>query len=162
MGEAGTILATTNGGESWQAQYSTAETSGVLSTVACADTTHAWAVGTGGTILATTTSGRVSPTIGFRVSSPRRSVLKLGKRLTASTQVQPGSLAGSRVTLSVQRKVGARWRKVTSLRGTIGVECTCSWRYRPTRRGAYRLRVTLAETSWHAAAATGWWSVKVK
>jgi len=55
VGEAGTILATTNGGATWSAQDS--DSSEVLWGVDFSDATHGWAVGSNGTILATTNGG---------------------------------------------------------------------------------------------------------
>lgn len=52
---AGVVLATSNGGATWTEQN--AGTSNPLLGVAFADVSHGWAVGWGGTILATTTGG---------------------------------------------------------------------------------------------------------
>src|SRR5438105_14925340 len=52
VGEAGTILATTDGGATWVVQ--TSGTNQMLDGVGAASTTVAWAVGWNGTILATT------------------------------------------------------------------------------------------------------------
>ena len=51
----GVILATTDGGATWNAQSSGSD--GDLSGVAFGDATHGWVVGSGGVILATTSGG---------------------------------------------------------------------------------------------------------
>ncbi|CAD6877555.1 hypothetical protein [Methylomonas albis] len=56
VGNGGIILATTDGGRSWQNQRS--GTDGALSSVYFADSVHGWAVGSGGIILATSDGGK--------------------------------------------------------------------------------------------------------
>ena len=60
MGDNGTILATDDGGSTWLAQQS--GTGWTLACVSLPDPSHAWAVGTGGMILATSTGGWAPPT----------------------------------------------------------------------------------------------------
>jgi len=55
VGEQGTILATTDAGDSWQPQ--TSGTSAALLDLDCVDPLTAWAVGVGGVVLATTDGG---------------------------------------------------------------------------------------------------------
>ena len=55
VGDAGTILATSDGGGTWTAQY--AGTTADLYGVCFHDASDGWAVGTGGTILTTSDSG---------------------------------------------------------------------------------------------------------
>lgn len=57
VGEGGTVLATTDGGESWSAQDSTV-TSTLYSVYCDARCERAWAVGSGGTILSTSDGGK--------------------------------------------------------------------------------------------------------
>ena len=76
----------------------------------------------GGTVTSSArfTVVRVTPKLTFMLSGLSSGTLKLGKRLTAKGTVTPISLAGSKVTLTVQRKQGGKWRKVKSLAWTIG------------------------------------------
>ncbi|MEI6449709.1 MAG: YCF48-related protein [Actinomycetes bacterium] len=55
VGDAGSIVATTNGGATWSAQSSRSRA--ILFSVDFTDATHGWAVGDGGAILATTDGG---------------------------------------------------------------------------------------------------------
>ena len=69
--------------------------------------------------------------------------------------------AGSKVTLTVQKKKGAKWLTVESVARTISASGACSWKYTPGKRGAYRMRATIARTTAHAAAGTAWRPFKV-
>jgi hypothetical protein len=104
-----------------------------------------------------------TPTLSLRLNGLVRGALKLGKRVTARGTVIPSSLAGSKVTLTVQRRHDGRWRKVTSSARTINsVGSAYSWVYKPARRGVYRVRAVIAKTGAYAAAATTWRRFKVK
>ena len=88
--------------------------------------------------------------------------MRLGRRVTAKGKVTPTSLAGSKVKLTVQRKRGARWVTLKSVKRTIGATGAYSWKYKPAKRGAYRMKATLAKTATHTAAKSKWRSFKVK
>jgi hypothetical protein len=109
----------------------------------------------------TVTRALLIPKLTLKLSGPKHGVLKLGKRLMAKGTTST-SLAGSKVTLTVQRKHDRKWRKVTSKVRTISAKGVYSSRYRPTRKGSYRIRATIAKTATHAAAATKWRKFKVK
>jgi photosystem II stability/assembly factor-like uncharacterized protein len=174
----GTILATANAGSTWTAQSS--GTSGDLNAVTFCDVSHGWAVGetagTGsgetnydyGTIVATTTGGWSGATpaltakLTLKLSGLKHGALKRGKRLTAKGSVTPSSLAGSKVTLTVQRKVGSKWRKAKTMTATIATSGTYRCTYKPTKKGGYRLRATIAKTATHTAASTPWRTFRVK
>ena len=104
----------------------------------------------------------VTPKVTLKLSGLTSGALKLGKRVTAKGRVTPSSLAGSKVKLSVQKKKGAKWVTVKSTARTIGVSGAYSWKYKPAKRGAYRMRATVAKNAAHAAAATPWRKFKVK
>ena len=70
----------------------------------------------------------------------------------------PSSLAGSKVTLTVQRKQGGKWRKGKGLTATISAGGTYSCKYKPNKKGSYRMQAAIANT----AAATAWLTFKVK
>jgi hypothetical protein len=88
--------------------------------------------------------------------------MTLGKRVTAAGNVTPTSLAGGTVTLTVQRKQGGEWVTVKSVARTISLTGAYSWKYKPAKRGAYRMRATIAKTYAHTAAKTTWRTLKVK
>jgi photosystem II stability/assembly factor-like uncharacterized protein len=103
----------------------------------------------------------VTPKLSLKLSGLKKGALKLGKRLTASGVVTPSVLAGSKVRLVLQTKAG-KWRAVKTLMLTIKRGGACSWTYKPAKKGAYRLQVTIAKTATHGAATTKWLSFKVK
>ena len=74
----------------------------------------------------------------------------------------PTSLAGSEVTLTVQKKTGSKWVKAKTALVTISSTGAYSWRYKPAKRGAYRVQAVIAKTAAHAAATTKWLAFKVK
>jgi len=130
---------------------------------------------TSGTIAVTTASGTgtsatsftvtappFTPTLTLKLSGLTSGAIKLGQRVTAKGKVTPTSLAGSKVTLTVQKKNGARWVKVKRVARTISATGTYSWKYKPLKRGAYRMRATIAKTAAHTAAKTVWRKFKVK
>jgi len=82
--------------------------------------------------------------------------------VTAKGRVTPTSLAGSKVKLSVQKKRGARWVTLKRVARTISLTGAYSWKYKPARRGAYRMRATIAKTAAHTAAKTKWRPFRVK
>ena len=153
----GAILATADGGATWKEQTSSDVG---LHAVACGDASHVWAVGYAGAILAATVIP--TPTLTLKLSGLTSGAIKLGKSVTAKGKVTPTSLAGSKVTLTVQKKNGARWVKVKRVARTISATGTYSWKYKPLKRGAYRMKATIAKTAAHKAAATKWRSFKVK
>ena len=110
----------------------------------------------------TVTASTVTPTLTLKLSGLTSGALKLGKRLTAKGSVTPSSLAGSVVTLAVQRKQGGKWRKVKSMACTITASATYSATYKPAKKGSYRLRATIAKTASNTAATTKWLRFKVK
>jgi len=160
VGKGGNILATTDGGATWTKQ--TSGTNGDLSGLAAASTGGAWAVGDSGTVLHTSGGSLVTTKLTLKLSGLKSGALKLGKRVTAKGTLRPTSLAGSKVTLTVQRKKGSQWRKVTNLTCTVSASGAYSKKYKPTKKGSYRLRATIAKTAAHPAAATNWSTFRVK
>jgi hypothetical protein len=102
------------------------------------------------------------PAITLQLSGPRNGVLQHGKRLTAKGTVTPASLAGSTISITAQLKQGDRWAKAAAASVAITASGAYTWRYKPSKRGSYRLRATLAGTTAHAAAASKWLSLRVK
>ena len=105
---------------------------------------------------------KVMPKVTLRLSGLTNGVMKLGRSVTAKGKVTPTSLAGSKVKLSVQKKRGARWVTLKSVARTISASGAYIWKYKPARRGAYRMRATIAKTAAHTAAKTKWLMFKVK
>ena len=103
----------------------------------------------------------VTPRFSLKLSSLRKGVLRFGKRITAKGAVKPSALAGNKVRLILQRKAG-KWRSVKTVMVTIKRGGVCSWTYKPAKKGAYRLQVTIAKTATHTAAKTKWLAFKVK
>jgi Tol biopolymer transport system component len=110
----------------------------------------------------TTSSPMPTPTPTLKLSGLTSGAMRLGRSVTATGKVTPTSLAGSKVKLTVQRKRSARWVTLKSVARTISASGAYSWKYKPARRGAYRMRATIAKTAALAAATTKWRSFKVK
>jgi len=127
---------------------------------------------TTGTIAVTTPGGTgtsatsftvvVTPKVTLKLSGLTNGAIKLGRRVTAKGVVTPTSLAGSKVKLKVQKKRGARWVTLRSTKRTISATGAYSWKYKPAKKGAYRMRATIAKTTATAAAKTPWRKFKVK
>jgi hypothetical protein len=103
-----------------------------------------------------------APKLTLKLGGLRSAALRLGHTLTASGRVTPGRFAGSKVKLTVQRKSGTRWVTLKPMTRTSSATGAYSWRYRPSRRGSYRLRAAVAKTTKTAAATTTWRTFKVK
>ena len=98
----------------------------------------------------------------LKPSGLKRGVFRLGRRVTAKGRVTPTSLAGSKVKLSVQKKRGARWVTLKRVARTISLTGAYSWKYKPARRGAYRMQAKIAKSATHTAVTTKWLAFKVK
>ncbi len=102
------------------------------------------------------------PTVTLKLSGLTSGVLKLGRRFAAKGTVRPTTLAGEKVTLTLQRYRLGKWRKVTSAARRIGAGGAYVWRYEPAKRGTYRLRGVVAKTLAHKAAASAWKKFRVR
>ncbi len=102
------------------------------------------------------------PTVTLRVGGLTSGVLKLGARFAAKGTVVPTTLAGQKVTLTLQRYRLGTWRRVTSAARRIGAGGAYVWRYEPAKRGTYRVRAAVAKTLAHKAAGTGWKKFRVR
>ena len=103
-----------------------------------------------------------APTLSLKLSGLKRGALKLGRSVTASGKVTPSRFARSKVKLTVQRKRGRKWVRVKSVTRAGSRRGVYSWKYKPARRGSFRLQATIAATTKSAAAATKWRTFKVK
>jgi len=104
----------------------------------------------------------VKPTLTLKVSGLRSGSIKLGKSVTAKGIVTPISLAGSKVTLTAQLKKGTKWVKAKIASALITSTGAYSWKYKPAKKGTYRMQSTIANTATNAAATTKWLAFKVK
>jgi predicted secreted protein len=104
----------------------------------------------------------VTPKVTLKLIGLKKGALKLGKRVTVMGKVTPATLAGSKVTLKVQKKKGHKWVTLKTVKRTIGHGGAYSWKYKPARRGSYRLQATLGKTTTTTAVTTKWRSFKVK
>ena len=82
--------------------------------------------------------------------------------MTAKGAVTPTSLAGSKVTLTAQLKKGTKWVKAKTGSAPISSTGAYSWKYKPAKKGAYRVQAVIVKTATHAAATSKWLAFKVK
>ena len=157
------ILATTDGGATWKVQQRGGGDIEGMTAVAFADATHGWAVDTGGTILATSTGGE--PPLTLKLSGLKHGAMKLGKRVTAKGMVTRSAVAGpagDKVKLTVQKKKRTTWVRVKTVKRTITAGGAYSWKYKPARKGAYRMLATVLMSVKQGTAGTGWRTFRVK
>ena len=103
----------------------------------------------------------LAPKLTLAPSGLAHGVLRLGRYVGIKGVVTPSALAGNKLTVRVQRWVG-HWAAAKTASCTIHAGGSYSWRYRPTRKGTYRVRVSIAKTAAHLSAMTSWHSFKVK
>jgi hypothetical protein len=92
----------------------------------------------------------------------RRGVLKYRRAFTAKGKVTSANLSATKAKLALQRKKGTKWVKVKIVSRTLSATKTYRWKYKPTRKGTYRIRATVAQTATNKAAATKWKTFKVR
>ena len=108
-------------------------------------------------------STKVTPTkVTLKLVGLTSGVVQLGRSVTTTGKVTPASLAGSKITLTVQKRRGTTWVTAKTGSATVRPTGTYSWLYKPAMRGARRLRATIAKSATHAAAATAWSTFRVK
>ena len=127
---------------------------------------------TTGTIAVTTPGGSgtsatsftvvVTPKVTLRLRGLTSGHMRLGRRVTAKGRVTPASLVGSKVKLQVQKKKARKWVTLKTVRRTISASGAYSWKYKPAKRGAYRMRATVVKSAAHAAAKSPWRKFNVK
>ena len=103
-----------------------------------------------------------APTLTLKLSGLKKGALKLGKRVTATGRVTPSRFARSKVKLTVQKKRGRKWIRVKSVTRIGNRRGVYAWKYKPAKRGSYRVQAVIAATTRSAAAATKWRAFKVK
>ena len=102
------------------------------------------------------------PSMTFKLAGLRHGAVKRGKSVTAKGAVAPTGPPGSKVTLTAQLKKGKKWVKAKTGSATITSTGAYSWKYKPAKKGAYRMQAVIAKTATHAAAKTAWRAFKVK
>jgi photosystem II stability/assembly factor-like uncharacterized protein len=145
-------------------KFSAASDTQITVTVPAGATSGAIAVTTlsGSVTSATSFTVAVTPKVTLKLSGLKKGVLKLGKRLTVTGKVTPATLAGSKVKLTVQKKRGHKWVALKTVKRTIGHSGAYSWKYKPAKRGSYRLQATLGKTTTTTAVTTKWSGFRVK
>jgi hypothetical protein len=103
----------------------------------------------------------VAPRLKVKLGGLRSGALKLHKRLTAKGVATPTCLAGSKVVLKLQKKA-RKWVTVKTARCVIRGNGAFRWKYRPGKKGAYRLQATIAKTATNTAVQTKWCRFKVR
>jgi photosystem II stability/assembly factor-like uncharacterized protein len=103
-----------------------------------------------------------APTVTLKLSGLRRGALKLGKRVAANGKATPRNLAGSKVELKVQKKSVRKWVTVKTVKRVISAKGAYGWKYKPAKKGGYRVQAAIAKTATHASAKTKWRTFKVK
>lgn len=103
-----------------------------------------------------------TPTLALRLLGPAGGVLPLGDSLTAKVRAKPAQMAGRTVKFTVQKRVAAKWVTSRSVKCTLSASATCSWTYRPTTRGLFRIHVRRGSSADFAPAGSGWPQCRVK
>jgi hypothetical protein len=88
--------------------------------------------------------------------------IKLKKTVTAAGVVTPSSLVGSNVSLTVQRKSGAKWIKAKAGAAPIVGPGAYSWTYKPLKKGTYRMQAAIKATGDYAASTSKRVTFRVK
>ena len=96
------------------------------------------------------------------LSGLRRGVLKFRRKVTVKGKVTSANLSATKAKLTLQRKEGRKWVKVKIVSRTLTSTHAYSWKYKPTRKGTYRIRATVAMTATNKAGATKWRTFKVR
>jgi hypothetical protein len=93
------------------------------------------------TAVSTVMTAKVAPT-----------TVKLGKSVTISGSVTPAAqLAGAKVSILVNRKVGTKWTKAKAATVTAKATGAYSWKYKVTKKGSYQVKVSVKATTTFSA-----------
>ena len=112
-------------------------------------------------IHATFVSTLTKCTASVNVKGLRAGAAKRGKKVTIKGVVKPAH--SGKATVTIQRKAGGKWVKAKAVKCTINAKSgSYSTTYRPMKKGAYRVKTTVAKTSVYTAAASSFKSFKVK
>jgi hypothetical protein len=56
-------------------------------------------------------------------------------------------LAGAKVALKIERKVGTKWVKMKTTTKTVSAAGAFSWTYKAVKKGSHRVTASIAKTS---------------
>lgn len=96
------------------------------------------------------------------LSGLRSGAIRRGGTVTAKGKATSACLGAKMVKLTVQRKRGASWAQAKVVTRSLSATATYGWKCKPTVKGAYRIRATVAKTTTNLAAASPWRSFRVK
>jgi hypothetical protein len=104
------------------------------------------------TAVATTVTAKAAPT-----------TIRLGKTVKTTGAVTPvATLAGKKVALRVDFKKGTKWVKAKTASATVTATGTYSWKYKPLKKGTFRVKASIATTATYKASKTAYKTFKVK
>lgn len=115
--------------------------------------------GTGTSPAAFVVPGRVTASVTLTV---RPANVRTGDRVTVAGAVGPAVLGRTAVSITVQRKTGARWATTAVRTLRSSADGGYGWTWRPPKSGTYRVRATLAATAEHTAARSAWAGLGVR
>jgi hypothetical protein len=105
-------------------------TNGCGTTVGC----HGF---TGVTQVTTVLTAKAAPT-----------TVKVGKQVTISGTATPAAqLAGAKIAILVNRKVGTKWVKAKAATATASATGAYSWKYKVAKKGSYQVKVSVNATT---------------
>ena len=97
----------------------------------------------------------VSAKVTLKLSGLKKGALKMGRRLTAGGVVTPSRVT-AKVKVVLQRRKGHKWVGVKAVMQAVGKGGAYTWKYKPARRGSYRVQATIVKTATHPAATAKW------
>lgn len=105
------------------------------------------------------TAQAVTPVITIQAASS----VKVKKTNMIKGKVTPTSLAGSKVTITIQMKSGATWKTVKTASATIAATTgNYSYKYKPTKKGSYQAQSSIPASAGVIAASSPWKAFRVK
>ena len=88
-------------------------------------------------VVTTTMTAKVAPT-----------TVKLRKSVKVTGIAGPvASLAGAKVAMKVERKVGTKWIKMKTGTATVSATGAFTWSYKTAKKGAHRVTVSIAKST---------------
>ena len=94
--------------------------------------------------------------LSFKLGGLTNGGLHSGQKVSVTGVISPFALAGSKVTVTIQKKWGARWATAKSLPLPTSGAGVFRGAYKPSKSGSYRARASIAGTDANTAAATAW------
>ena len=86
----------------------------------------------------------------------------LGRRVRLGGTLKPLALAGTKLTLSVQKRRGGAWRTITTVSRSTSEAGVFGWSYAPPRRGEYRAAASVAASPRNTAARSRWVGFRIR